>query len=106
MTVARSTISNNRGPNGGGIYNGGTLMLTSSSVEGNTGNYGGYFPNNSGGGIFNAGQLTLRATFVTNNTLLPGGDGDGGGIFNTDPGTVTIHGGGITGNTPNDCVGC
>ena len=77
VTITKTTISNNRGPWGGGIFNAGTLTLTASSVVANTGNYGGI-------------------EF----------DYSGGGIYNTTRGTVTIHGGAITGNIPDDCVGC
>jgi hypothetical protein len=67
---------------GGGIYNLGTADLDQSSVTGNT--TAGV--TNGGGGILNDGQLTLGDSPVSGNHS----DTDGGGIFNSPGGTVTL----------------
>lgn len=80
---------------GGGLFNIGTTTLTgSSSIAGNT-------ATTYGGGVYNIGTLTLDDTSsITGNTAGT----DGGGVQNA--GTVNHNGGTITGNTPDDCVGC
>jgi hypothetical protein len=62
---------------GGGIYNGGALTLTGSTVAGSKAN--------QGGGIANAGTLTLTNSTVQDNTAE---DGYSDGIFNA--GTLTL----------------
>ena len=57
---------------GGGIYNGGTLTLNSSTVSNNTTTSGG-----SGGGIYTSGTLAMNGSTVTDNYA----DDDGGGIY-------------------------
>jgi hypothetical protein len=104
VLVRTTLIADNNAYDGGGIFNGDTFTLMTSSVSGNTGNVGGG-PGGSGGGILNSGSLSLlHAARVTENTLLPGGIGDGGGLFNT--GDVTLKASAIADNTPNDCIGC
>jgi hypothetical protein len=72
--------------NGGGIYNGGTLTVTDSSVSGNETNLGG-----EGGGIYNSGSLTLTNSTVSDNASNSHGvEGIGGGVYNT--GTLTMVG--------------
>jgi hypothetical protein len=114
LTLVRSTVSNNTGTNGAGIYNGGTLTLESSTVSGNS-----TVSQNAGvngGGIYNAGTLTLKDSTVSGNSSVGHGDvlfapdGVGGGIFNRGPccdqygglipaGTVTLVNSTVTGNT-------
>lgn len=61
LTLNNLTVANGRGAGGGGIYNNGTLMVTNSTLSGNSAPY----VSTSGGGIENnAGTLT-----VTNSTL-------------------------------------
>ena len=77
---------------GGGIYNGGTLTLTNSTVSGNEAdNEYGY-----GGGIDNGGTLTLTNSTVSGNTAS---DDDGGGIYNSLFGTLTLTNSTVSGNT-------
>ena len=64
---------------GGGIYNDGTLTVTSSTFSGN-----GTGTGKGGGGIGNDGTLT-----VTNSTFPGGGSDEGGGILNDGTATVT-----------------
>jgi len=72
---------------GGGIYNGGTLRLSHSTVSGNTGGQ-------AGGGIISSGTLTLENSTVSGNTNTD----IGGGIFN-DNGTLTLINSTVSGNT-------
>ena len=64
------------GYSGGGIYNGGTLTLTNSTVSGNT-------AEDLGGGIINTGASAtakLANTIVAGNTAISGGP-DASGTF-------------------------
>jgi hypothetical protein len=130
MTLTNVSVSDNEATEfggGGGIVNDGTMMLLRSAVTGNQ-------ADGSGGGILNHGGLTLDATDVTDNAvdLEPSGfGGNGGGIFNSGTlvsdhshvtgNTAALSGGGlfnspegslsltktsISGNTPDDCIGC
>lgn len=62
VTIDSSTISNNTSSanDSGGIYNGGTLTMTNSTISGN-------FALLLAGGIKNDGNLTLKSCTVTNN---------------------------------------
>ena len=102
MSFTSSTVSDNQGgtpgltgPGGGGIYNAdtGALLLRDSTVRANV-SFG------DGGGIYNGGVADLRDSRVISNTAA----GDGGGIFNV--GSITLRDTTISGNAPNDCVGC
>jgi hypothetical protein len=75
---------------GGGIWNSGTLNLTSATVSGNSA--GGYSA--SGGGIFNGGTLSVTNCILSDNSAFGFNEegyriGFGGGIFNTARLTVT-----------------
>ena len=94
-------LDNEAGQDGGGIFNnGGHVTLTHTPVRGNEA--GGL-----GGGVFQVGQgrfepasLTLEGTAISENDA-----DDGGGIFNTDDGIVTLDAqSSVTGNSPNNCV--
>jgi hypothetical protein len=86
LTVTGSTLSGNTaGDGGGGIYNGGTLMVTGSTLSGNT-------ASNPGGGIYNGGTLTVSTSTLSGNTA-----GDGGGIFDG-TGSLTVTGGTLSSN--------
>jgi len=69
---------------GGGIYNGGTLVLSNSTVTGNSG-FSRFF--GAGGGIFNEGGATISNCTIAGNSLFGGGT-FGGGIQS--PGTVHV----------------
>lgn len=73
MTLIDSTVTGNTaGGNGGGIYNYSRLMLTGSTVAGNTAE--------DGGGIYNdRGHVGVVGGSVTGNTA----GGDGGGIYSS-----------------------
>lgn len=73
---------------GGGIFNAGTLALTSSAILHNTGNVG---------GIWNDGTLTLTSSTVSNNT------GVAGGIYNE--GIATLTNSTVSGNSA-PATGC
>jgi hypothetical protein len=111
-------------PEGGAIFNQGTLTLTGVTVQDNTaagengdvGNGGG---SAAGGGIYSGGSLTLEGCTLQNNQALggqggqpglvhdggskyhlpgaPGGDGLGGGLFIAG-GTASLHNSTVTGN--------
>src|SRR6266568_3909649 len=102
-SLSASTVTGNSA--GGGIFNSGaidqpgftrfgTVILTSSTVEGNT-------ATGSGGGIANFdGKVTFTDSTMSHNEA-----GDGGGIFNSG-GTVTLTGSNVfANNDPNDCTG-
>lgn len=78
--------------NGGGIYNGGTLHITSSDVYSNTSSANAAA---GGGGIYNGGTLTISDSDIYSNTLT-GSLIYGGGIYNA--GTMTFSGGSISTN--------
>ncbi len=103
MTLWHSTVGENAntdsfGAGGGGLHNLGTLTLESSIVTDNT-------AQTVGGGIMNEGSLELERTVVTRNAALEGMNGIfGGGIYNT--GAIVLTHSSVSGNTPDDCVGC
>jgi predicted outer membrane repeat protein len=114
MTVSDSTFSANGGanPDGGAIYNEGTLTLTSSTLSGNGGvnAYGGAVRNNGvltveqstfsgntaalGGAIYNPGTLLVSSSTISLNVAV---GGDGGGIDNV-AGTVIARNTILAGN--------
>ena len=84
LTLTNTTVSGNTaGTDGGGIYNsgGGTLVITASTLSGNSANSAG----RNGGGIFNASAATLTNVTVSGNSANSGG----GGVFNSG-GTATL----------------
>ncbi|GAX41034.1 hypothetical protein NIES4075_20020 [Tolypothrix sp. NIES-4075] len=84
------TIANGKANQGGGIYNGGTLTLTNSTLAGNSASAG-------GGGIFNNnGILTLTNSTLAGNSA----SGGGGGIYNDD-GTLKLTNSTLAGNSTN-----
>ncbi len=96
VTISNLTIKNGEPgegyPNGGGIYNEGTLTLTNSTVSGNRAL--------DGGGIDNAGTLTLINSSISGNSALaddPHGTGYGGGIDNA--GTLTLTNSSVSSNS-------
>ena len=84
LTLTNTTVSGNTaGTDGGGIYNsgGGTLIITASTLSGNSANSAG----RNGGGIFNASAATLTNVTLSGN----GANSGGGGVFNSG-GTATL----------------
>ena len=80
---------------GGGILNdGGMLTVTSSTLSGNSADFG------FGGGIFNSGGMLT----VTNSTLSGNSAARGGGIFNYE-GEATVTNSTLSGNSANDYGG-
>jgi uncharacterized repeat protein (TIGR01451 family) len=106
--TANGDTSAGSNPDGGGIFNNGTLAVVGGSISGNTATItdtGSAYARAQGGGIFNNGSLSLSSgVSVTNNTANATGNtgsalATGGGIVNTNTGTAAITGGSITSNT-------
>ncbi len=101
LTVTRSTVSGNRatgpGNSGGAIYNtnGGSLIITNSTITNNT-------AATSGGGIFNSSGATATST---NDTISHNSANlnNGGGIFNN--GTAALTNSIVANNTGGNCAG-
>ena len=101
LILSNSTVSGNTGCSG--ISNDGTLTLNNSTVSGNSA------PNCDAGGIYNRGTLTLSNSTVSGNSA-PGrnfGDpiegGPTGGIYNLD--RLTLSNSTISGNSAPNGVG-
>jgi Bacterial Ig-like domain (group 3)/MBG domain (YGX type)/Domain of unknown function (DUF4214)/Right handed beta helix region len=93
LAINGSTIENNNGPHGAGLYNAydGSATLTNSAVTGNTSSGA----NGSGGGVMSHGNLMMVGSSATGNTAALGG-----GIYNTS-GTATLTNCTISGNFSN-----
>jgi CSLREA domain-containing protein len=105
VNISGVTIHNGGtdGSGGGGIFNAGTLTLSTSTVSGNNAtNNGGSIDDDAGdgGGIYNSstGTVTLTHSTVSGNNA---GD-DGGGMRNVAGGTVTLTHSTVSGNTAGD----
>ena len=97
LAVGSAIVNNTTTGEGGGIFNvEGVTTLLNTRVAGNTAR--------KGGGIALAlGVVGLDgSTAVTGNTATGAGE-PGGGVFNAG-GRITLDGGAITGNTPDECV--
>ena len=80
--------------NGGGIFNTGTLNLSSCAITGNSaGAFGTEF--GSGGGIYNAGIMTVNGCVISGNRC----NSDGGGIAAASNATTTVTASTISSNT-------
>jgi hypothetical protein len=91
LAVVSSTISSNSTcKTGGGVYNDGTLAMSTSTVDHNKHLC---FPSSGGGGIVNAGTLT-----ITNSTLSHNTSDIGSGLF-VNSGAVSLNGVTIAYNT-------
>ena len=90
LAIDSTTIENNTGPHGGGVYNAyhGALAMTGCTVTGNTSSGA----NSSGGGVMNHGQLMMASSTVAGNTAALGG-----GVYNTS-GTSTLTDSTVSGN--------
>jgi CSLREA domain-containing protein len=77
LVITNSSISRNKGVNGGGVYTASYLEIENSTIGEN-------HASNSGGGIYNkSGSLELSSVSIVGNIADFGddGDGNGGGIF-------------------------
>lgn len=93
LAVSSSTLSGNSCANsGGGIMNWGALTVNNSTLSGNSAN--------NGGGIANGGTLTVLSTSFNSNTAFGGGGIANGGtvtvVSSTFSGNSAYGGGGIT----------
>jgi hypothetical protein len=77
--VSSSTISMNSADYGGGIYNQGTLTVSGNTISKNSGKYG--------GGIYSGGTATVSDSIISGNSALTGG-----GIYDGYPGNLFIDG--------------
>ncbi len=73
-------ITSNSASVGGGIYNTGTLSISSMSISFNSA------PQSDGGAIYNSGTLSINGDTLNNNNAF-----NGGGIFNASTGMLTTH---------------
>jgi hypothetical protein len=113
VAIHKVTVQNGSGGPGGGIYNGGTLVLTDALVATNTGTAsgGGFFNDGgatlnlktvaisgnkakTGAGIYNDGAVTLDTVTINGNAASE----SGGGIYNNQ-GALTITNSVINGNS-------
>jgi hypothetical protein len=95
---------------GGGIYNQSTLTLTACILSGNkaTGGSGAPAGSGAGGGIYNQGTLVLVACTLSGNSvtggtasgnMTGGGEGLGGGVYNSSGGSLTLTNCTLSGNS-------
>ncbi len=93
--IERFVVRNgSSGSAGGGIFNGGALILNNSIISGNTAQFGGGIANGGRSSDYVGTVLTLNNTVVSNNTASY--LGHGGGIYNI--GTLTLNNSTVTGN--------
>lgn len=88
FTMNGGLIANNKGVNGAGIYNVGTMVMKGGTISGNV-------SRDNGGGIWQEGTFTMVGGTITGNNC---GTMFGGALF-AYGGTAGISGGTITGNT-------
>jgi hypothetical protein len=66
LTLQETTVSGGSSNLGGGVFNGGTLTITNSTISDNS-------ASDDGGGVFNAfGTVTLNRTLISGNAALTG----------------------------------
>ena len=96
LIVTNSTLSGNSAFNGGAIYNraGAQMRLIDTVIDSNY-TAGGAAGTSYGGGIFNDGRLGLRNVTLSNNNAL---NGSGGGLFSSGTGVVLLRGTTVNGN--------
>ena len=80
-------ISYNTGSSGGGVFSGGTLILTGGTISNNQGEFGGGVYTNSDA------TISLTGSTISNNTSTS----SGGGIYTY--GTINMSGGTVSSNT-------
>lgn len=83
VTMSRLSITNTTGEYGAGIYNDGTLLISSSTLSGNSASI-------RGGGLHNRGVATVANSTFNGNSVY-GGSSFGGAISNTASGTLTVN---------------
>jgi hypothetical protein len=94
VVINGGTITQNSGKNGGGIFNAGTLTIKGGSITQNKAEYGAGIYQNNGTFIIEKGNIsTNEADFV------------GGGLYVKKGATFTQKGNNITGNTAGDGEG-
>lgn len=86
MLLSTSTVTGNSAERGGGIYNTGSMTVSRSTINANTAG--------DGGGIYNTGTLSIRTSTITANTA---GGNQGGGIYST--GRLLVSHSTVAGNT-------
>jgi polymorphic membrane protein len=107
LSISSSSFDGNKAANGwgGAIYNADTpLTLINTTIGATQSNKAAY-----GGGLANDGVLGSTTASLLPGTSISGNVATvtGGGIFNTNGGTVVIDAAAIvSGNRPNDCTGC
>ena len=107
LTISNSTLSNNSSlglfTSGGGIYNDGNLVVSNSTINGNSAkpDFNGIMSanRNDGGGIYNSNSGTVMIT----NSTISGNSASGytsvGGAISNNGGTVEIDNSTISGNS-------
>ena len=87
LIITGSTIAGNTArQGGGGLFNNGTAKVTDSTIADNFANQAGSLLASNGGGVDNSGTATLLACTVTGNTTTA----DGGGLYNGGTGSDTM----------------
>jgi CSLREA domain-containing protein len=102
VTMTNVRIQRGAAESGGGLWNDGSVILSSVALKGNraTGIPGGF---GLGAGIYNAGTLELSNVSFSSN-IAGGRDGSfGGGVYNV--GTATLTSVSFTSNRTNGCGG-
>jgi hypothetical protein len=92
-TIFGLTIEHGSSQLGGGIFNAGTLTLTSCVISNNT------LGIQYGGGIFNSGTLSLINSTVSGNSVAASGEMVYGGGIYIDQGTVSLTNTTVSNNT-------
>ncbi|GGV27204.1 hypothetical protein GCM10010260_79560 [Streptomyces filipinensis] len=89
LSLTRVTVRQNVAPDGGGIFNGGTLVVSGSVVRDNS---SGSAPQGTGGGIFNnnPGTATVVNSLIQHNTVSGTGSA-GGGLYESVNSSVTLN---------------
>ncbi|MFZ4828999.1 MAG: hypothetical protein ACOYLB_16745, partial [Phototrophicaceae bacterium] len=105
LTINNLTLTGGVDPySGGSIYNNGTLIMSGSTVTGNSTNNNSVDPLVGGGALNNSstGTMTITNSNINNNSTPD----RGGGILNGNTGnTLTITDTTFTGNSPNHVFG-
>ena len=98
LILTDSTLSGNTAKlGGGGLFNNGTATLTDSTIADNFANQGTSLLASDGGGVDNSGTATLVACTISGNTTTA----DGGGLYNggLGPNMMTLNDTIVAGNT-------
>ena len=100
---ALSTFANVQ-PEGGGIYNDGTLTMTNVTLGGANRAVGGPAVVSRGGALFNLGTATLQNVTISGGEASGNAASAGGGIFRQ-TGTVSLRNTLLAANSPQNCAG-